>query len=162
MYKGFTLLELMIVLALLMGIAGLSSYFLVFTDTMAVRREVDRLYAVLLYMQRKALLERRQLVLVFDPKRSSYTADHEHVLDHAVLFSYKEGVRGPPSHPIDTVKVAITWPSNRVTFFPDGTIAAGACYLTDRHRSCQYALTCDASEVTHIRRYRYDGKWILV
>jgi prepilin-type N-terminal cleavage/methylation domain-containing protein len=160
MRKGVTLLELCIVLALIALIVTLSSSFLV--PSGSVRQEVERLYAAILYMQRKALLERKQLSLIFDTSRNSYHADTEHILGPGVVFGIQKNVLGPPSLPTRLLKEPITWPSNMITFYPDGTISAGAVYITDTKRSCLYALTCDASEITHVRRYRHQEKWELV
>lgn len=159
MSKGFTLFEFIIVLALILCIVYLSASIISFSTQTAIRLEVDRLYAALQYMQRKAVLERTSQTLIFNTARNSYVVDHEHVLQGGSTFGVKKGVCGPPSCPSKPLKKQITWPLDTITFFQDGTIAAGAVYLTDQHGSCLYALTCDASCMTHIRRYCFDGGW---
>ncbi len=157
--KGFVLGQFIGGFALIGGICFLSLSFFGIYERAAVRRELDRLYAAMLFMQRKALIEGKAAVLAFSLKDHCYTADVKHILPAGVRFGSSAGVYGPPSRPDKLIKDPIVWPKGMVTFYPDGTIVAGALYLTDVRGSCIFALTCDASETTHIRRYRYDGNW---
>ncbi len=206
MYKAlkgaYSLFELVVVLALVTFIMSLSTYFIGIADYAVVHRDLDRLYAVLVFMQRKAILEGKPSTVVFDLKKNTYTADQLYSLSSGVIFGVPDNILGPPSYPVNVIKEPITWPGKRITFYPDGyigdnsihdcdgslhdyssgdgavdgrtlpnrsflgasggTIAAGALYVTDRKKSVLYALTCDASHVTHIRRYRYEGRWVLL
>ncbi len=219
MYKAlkgaYSLFELVVVLALVTFIMSLSTYFIGIADCAVVQNDLDRLYSVLNFMQRKALLEGKPSTVVFDLKKNTYTADKVYTLSSGVIFGLLDNVLGPPSCPVTVIKEPITWPGKRITFYPDGSIgtsikncsngngamgdksihdgtvhdgairersaddglaygstkrrihgggfiSAGALYLTDRKKSILYALTCDASHVTHIRRYRYEGRWVLL
>jgi hypothetical protein len=158
--KGFILSYYIGGFAFIGSVCFLSLSFLSLYERAAVRRDVDRLYAAMLFMQRKALIEGTPCMLFFDKKKGGYTADVFYRLTSGVRFGAAHGVCGPPSKADKPISDPIVWPSGVVTFYSDGTIAAGAVYLTDARGSCTYAITCDASETTHIRRYRYDnGKW---
>ncbi len=154
--RGFFLFECLVAILLLSCLLFCSSTV---QDSSVVRAELDRLYTVFLYLQRRAVLEKKEHYLIFNPDHHSYRADRSHHLTQGVLFGTKKESRGPPSNPVSLLKEPITWPNSQVTFFPDGTIAAGAVYLTDTRGTCLYALTCDAAASTYIRRYRWDGTW---
>lgn len=160
--KGFILGQFIGSLALIGSICFLSGSFFLVYERAAVRREVDRLYAAMLYMQRKAIIEGVSCSVLFDGKGQGYTADAPHRLGTGVKFGASAGVKGPPSRALCVIKECCTWPNGVCAFYPDGTISAGAIYLTDRRNACTYALTCDASETSHIRRYLYDGSWKLL
>ena len=113
----------------------------------------------MLYMQRKAMIEGATCAVLFNLKEQSYIADVTHRLGAGVRFGASAGAKGPPSRPEHTIGDACTWPGGMCIFYPDGTISAGAIYLIDRRGIYAYALTCDVSETSHIRRYFYDGKW---
>ena len=113
--------------------------------------EIDRLSSVILALQRKALLDNQTQKLTFDPSHNHYKADVLHTLSPGIFFGILPSVKGPPSKPIRELKQAITWPENTLYCYPDGTISSGAVYLTDGKALA--ALTCDASAVSHIRRY---------
>ncbi len=165
--RGFSLLELSIVIALLAFIATLSySFIQKAAHSGALLQEVERLYAVLLFMKRKACLEGKPCCVTFDLVRNQYTADRTYTLSNGVVFGFIDGMLGPPASPTTPLKEAITWPQKRIVFYPEGLadtpcMSAGAVYLTTPCKSCVYALTSDASAVSRIRRYRYRSSWIL-
>ena len=137
---GYSLFECIIILALLSFIISLSSYFIGTTDTAIIRADLDRLYAVILFMQRKALLEGKACSIVFDLEKNQYVADRMYTLSSGVHFGVPAELLGPPSNPVTTISRPITWPENKITFYPDGSIkdaaiSAGAVYLlTSRNR----------------------------
>lgn len=159
--QGFSFFELMIVIALLAFICSLSISLGKRFQASAVCTELDRLAAVFIFMQRKALLESAACIIVFESASNSYQADHYNTLSPGVYFGILPGVLGPPANPTVKLTDAITFPYHTATFYPDGTIAAGAIYLTDK-KSVLYALTTDASAVTHIRCYCYRKGWWLL
>lgn len=142
--KGTTLFELLTALALIAFIFSLSAYVFHVTDKYSVQHELNRLYAVMLFMQRKAQVEQKDQCLVFTTY--GYDADQPYSLNKKVVLS------------------SVTFPQRRIIFFTDGAISAGAVYFADEAKEHRYALTCDASEYRHIRRYRYDKEkahWLL-
>lgn len=170
--SAYSLFECVVVLALLALIFSFSAYFINNRGSAAlVHQDLDRLHAVLVFMQRKALLEGKACCVSFDLKKNRYTADTVHTLSRGVIFGAPDQVHGPPSRPTALITNSVTWPQGIITFYPasldgqiivPGAISAGAIYLTDTKKSCLYALTCDASAFTHIRRYRYDNSWVLI
>ncbi|MBA3751675.1 hypothetical protein H0X06_02640 [Candidatus Dependentiae bacterium] len=166
---GFTLNELVCTLALVQLLILISVPLVFISKQPEVYRELRRLSAVMLYLKRKALIEKKSFTLTFFPERRSYKADCEHVLHPDVMFGTQEGVCGPPSNPKHALKQAITWEEKKIVFYPTdtlsdslGKISSGAVYLTDKAKTCTYALTCDISYGTVIRCYRYDNGWKLV
>ena len=118
-------------------------------------------------MQRKALLEGKACSITFHLEKNQYVADRMYTLSSGVHFGVPAELLGPPSNPVSTISRPITWPENKITFYPEGSIkdaaiSAGAVYLTNKQKSIAYALTCDASCVSHLRRYRYQEKWVLL
>ena len=160
--SGSSLLELVVVIILIGIVFSFSAQVFKVTDHMFVRRELDRVYSALLYTQRKALLENKPCALTIDPVKGRFAADREYTLSRGVMFGAPAGVFGPPSNPVASINDPVTFPGRVLTCYPDGTISAGALYLTDSQKSCGYALSCDASKVNHIRRYCYDGQWRLM
>ena len=164
---GFNLLETALVILLLGTICCLSVSFVTVTDHTIIRHELDRLAAVLYYMQRKAVLDHKMYDITFLPTGNQYRAETTHTFACGVCIGLVQGTVGPPSKPTLPLMSALTWPDNKIALYPDGTISAGAVYLTNVKKTCLYALTCDASDGTHIRRYRYDGhlqgaRWTLL
>jgi prepilin-type N-terminal cleavage/methylation domain-containing protein len=160
--SGFTLFELLMVIAIISGLSLISLHFLSLSGTVPLRVEVERLRTHLLYLQKKAQLERKPQHLVFDVERRGYkTVQEWHAFSPGLSIAIKKELLGPPSHPDKPLIQAVTFFNKTVTCYADGTISAGAVYLTDSRAF--YALTCDASELTCIRCYESDGKnWKLL
>jgi prepilin-type N-terminal cleavage/methylation domain-containing protein len=148
---GFTLLELVITLALisiigLLGIANMS-----FLDCVLVRAEIDKLEMICRYLQRCAQASNVQELLQFDLARHAYTFQGTtEYLPWRVKFG-----RGTAEKPI-------TFVGNRIAFFPTGIQQAGAVYMRDVSGSYRYALTSPVCQVSYLRKYRYDGTWNLI
>ena len=157
--RGFTLFEVLLVIGLMSCIVYLSCSVLILSHQSVLNYEIDRLSSVILSLQRKALLENQTQKLIFDPPHNSYKADVPHLLSRGISYGILPSVKGPPSRPTHVLKQAITWPADTIYCYPDGTISAGAVYLTDG--TALAALTCDAAEVCHLRRYSYKGSWKL-
>ncbi len=155
--RGFTLFEVLLVLGLLSCIVYLSCSVLLLSQHSALTYEIDRLSSVILALQRKALLDNQTQKLTFEPTHNRYKADVLHTLSPGISYGILPSVKGPPSKPLRELQQAITWPANTLYCYPDGTISSGAVYLTDGKTLA--ALTCDASAVSHIRRYSYKESW---
>ena len=124
--------------------------------------ELNKLHAALVYVRRKALLERKVQKIYFDEKARGYRVDKVYRLSSKVLFGVPKGIKGPPGDPRKPLEKAITWRESILEVYPDGTVSSGAVYLTDESRSCLYALTSDASAITGVRRYCYKSSWELI
>ncbi len=155
--SGYTLIELCCVISLLGLLLGLSFRLARVYHSFSVRTELNRLYTVITYLRRKAIIEQQPQTICFTKK--GYRADREWRLADTVLFGIRKNIQGPPSDPKKPITAAITFRNNTLNIYPDGTLSAGAVYLTDTSRSCLYALTSDASAISGVRCYRSRKKW---
>jgi hypothetical protein len=130
---------------------------------MIVRAELEHLYTICYYQQRRAIMCNKPQSIEFDCKNNSYTAnEHRYKLPFHVQFGVPSGVQGPPSSPHALIHHPITFKNNTVTFHADGVIQPGALYLTDTSKRCCYALSCSVAQVSYLRKYRYNNGWHLI
>lgn len=160
--SGFSLLELSIVLlliALLMLLSGIQTGFL---QRMFVRSELEQLYTVCYYLQRSAMAKHKPQTITFDLQKQSYQYNNntEHVLPQNVQFGCTPGAKGPPSSAHNAITNPITFQNNTITFQPNGIIEPGTVYITDSKKQHTYALSCAVAQVSYLRKYQYNGKWI--
>jgi prepilin-type N-terminal cleavage/methylation domain-containing protein len=161
--SGFTLIELLIVIALISILVFLSGAHTTFLTRMVVRAELEHLYSVSYYLQRRALMLHKPQTLTFDVHTNSYQANgKKYRLASQVRFGTANGVKGPPSSPDVLIKKPITFINDNITFHPDGVIQAGAVYLTDSGKHCTYALSCSVSSVSYLRKYQYTDAWHII
>lgn len=159
--KAFTLIELMIVVALVYILAGFTLQ-LCWSDRSSIRSELDMLYQACLFMQRHAMITRKQQDLTFDLYNHSYSFNaRTQKLKQGVCFGII-AAQGPPSHPTKPLTQACTFKNNRITFYPDGIIDAGAIYLTNKKHNALYALTVAVSPYSYLRTYCYADTWRLL
>src|ERR687898_2483988 len=120
--KGFSLLEIMIVLAVLMIIMFFGVLYQTNTDQFIVRTELDTLYLIFMTLAQKAQLEKRDITLTFDPLAHKYNYENtEHVLTPYTFLGYEDSAKGPPSQPAQLLNHSVTFGNNQVTFYADGT-----------------------------------------
>lgn len=160
---GFTLFEVCIVLALITFMVVMSMGYLQLVDKSLVRNELDTLYMVFVKLQQRARFEHKPIELVFDVSQNSYTyLNTSEKLAPGIVFGVLSGVHGPPSQPVHPIHNPVTFPRQRVIFFPDGKIQPGTVYLTNTAHTVLYALSCPISQISYIRRYIFDQKWALL
>ena len=156
--QGFTILESSLVICLMIALCSYGATLLFLSQEHRVRGDLEHVYTILVYLQRKAVTEHRVCYLVFDSTKNTFSGTIEGTLSSGVCFGrLKETTRQGTLGAIDTR--AITWRNATVYAYPDGIISSGALYLTDTKRTIQYALTVDASAIRAIRRYTYNGSW---
>lgn len=163
--RGISLLEVLVVLAVVMIFCSLTVHFLISTaDQLLVRKELENIYLVFCAMQQQAILEDAEKVLDIDVNGRCYRCDgSSYQLCSMVCFGAPTDVLGPPSHPTSVIINPVSFSQGRVVFYPDGMIQAGALYLTDIKRRWAYALSCGVSHTVYIRRYHYEkGRWVLI
>ncbi len=161
--KGFSLIELSIVITLLAILVFISHAQLTFLNRMMVRAELEHMYTVCYYLQRRALMLNKPQTLTFDCAARTYkTAQQTYRLPAHVQFGTAAGVKGPPSSPDSIVSSPITFKSHSITFYADGVIKPGAIYLTDTNKSCTYALSCAVAQVSYLRKYQYNNGWQII
>lgn len=163
MSKGFTLLEMVVVLALITIGALLTIPIFRIFDQLMVRTEVDVIYLAIKSLEQKAVTSGNQQELIFDEKNNSYTAEGVvYHLHSPAIFGIVEKVAGPPSKPQKIITKPINFPDNKLIIFSDGVIQAGTIYITDKEKKYFYALTCPVSDISYLRRYVYNGHWTLL
>jgi len=160
---GFSLIEMMIVIALLAIVITLVGVSTQFMHKIVARTEVELLHATCCNLQQRAIATRQEQTLHFDETNHSYRYnDHVHKLPPTVQFAVLPEAKGPPSEPINSLTSAITFANKTIVFNSDGIIQAGAVYVLDVPGSNLYALSSWVSPVSFLRKYRYDGKWYLI
>lgn len=161
--KGFTLIELMVVISLCTLIAYLSTASFSLFDSFIIRAECINLRMFFQKMRYDAISSGKEYIVTLDLVNNRYYTDHyEHIFDSGVFFGFPDGALGPPSNPHSTIHHVVTFKNNQIHFFADGTISAGIIYITDRAKKNGYALSNAVGAVSYLRFYRYDkGKWLL-
>jgi prepilin-type N-terminal cleavage/methylation domain-containing protein len=158
--KGFSLLESMVVISLILLISTLVYTGWGSFNRWMVRAEAEKLYAVCRYLQQRALASGQEQTLVFDVLHNCYQYNDVIIpLTRPVIFGTIKGIKGPPSSPTSIVNYAITFPSDTITFYPDGIIKSGTVYFADSSLHCSYAVSVPISTISYMRIYRYDGSW---
>jgi len=161
--SGFTLIELMISLALCALVVSLTIVNVGFLNRGLVRSEVDKLYAACMYLQQCALTTGQEHELSFDQNKNSYNfAGKTEKLRNPVVFGFIPGVKGPPSSPSKKIKKPITFKGKKIVFSPMGTISSGTVYLADGDKKILYALSNGIAHISHLRKYSYTSKWNLL
>jgi prepilin-type N-terminal cleavage/methylation domain-containing protein len=176
---AFTLIELMIVIALICVIVTLAMINSSFVDRFAVRSEVEKFATTCRYLRELAMSTNTEQRLVFDLKNNSYSfVDPVHhplpgpaegqsqssevvqKLSPRVQFGVgKRAVSGPPSAPTKPITHAVTYINNAILFYPDGIIQAGIVYFSDVASKFVYAVSTPVSQISFVRTYVYDGTW---
>lgn len=158
--SGFSLIELIICIALILLITTITMPNLWFLKQQQVAVEAEKLHMAFMYMQQLAINKNQNLHLIFDEKNKSYTYENKiEVLPQGVEFGFIEGVKGPPAIPNKLINSAISFLGKKITFFSTGVIQPGTVYLIDSYKKYFYAITISVSQVSFVRKYKWDGKW---
>lgn len=159
---GYNIIELMVTVAILGLLAGITIPSLHFFKRQTIINELNRLQIACTFLQKKAIYTGRKTQLVFDINAHSYIYDQqEHQLGENVRFGFIAGASGPPAEPRGPINSPISFPRQKITFYPNGTISAGTAYLTDINYTNLYAITVPVAQVSFIRKYHYqNGQWI--
>ena len=171
--SGFFLFECMIVIAFIIIITALSVGFSNYNTRAQVRAELEKLHALILYAQHKAIIENGVIMLAINTSEHSYELidqngnKQKHKLGQGALFGFIEGAKGPPWRPKKDLNDPVTFKDHVLFFYPDGTMNAGAIYITNQEKSVLYALSSSASALVYIRLYRFirkntGSKWDLL
>ncbi len=159
--SGFSLIELMIVIALAALLIGLTTINTRFFNRSIIASELNLLQTTCFYLQKTAMATNKAQELFFDIENNTYCANGQmRVLPPFLKFGIISDAKGPPSSPHSILKEPITFADNTITFSPDGIISSGTVYLTDSQTL--YAISSSVSHVSYLRKYRYDGKWHLM
>lgn len=157
---GFSLVEVLVVISLLMIIAQLSMVSIAAFKGLVVASELNKLYATAHYLQRLATSTQKKQILHFDAKNNCYCHNGKmEKLAQSVRFGAPDGTSGPPAQPTHLIQDPISFAQHEMVFYPDGIISPGCVYITDG--SCAYALSSGVGSIAHVRTYKYNGAWSL-
>ena len=157
---GFSLVELMLVLALVALLFTLGSINFSFLHRIALRSELDSLHTICQSLQQRAMATNTKQQLIFNRVDNSYSfGGNTHQLPHYLQFGVISGVKGPPASPNRLVTNPITFKRDIIVFHPDGIISPGAVYLIDTDNQFLYALSSGIAQVSFLRLYRYRSRW---
>lgn len=152
---GSTIVELLVVVAILAILVSLAIPGLAFLKQNNIGLELDKLQIICQLLQKKAVSTGQKEYLSFNPNEHSYFyLNHLEKLADGICFGIIPGVKGPPANPKDTITSPITFPGQKITFYPNGTISAGTAYLTNSQNKL-HAITVPVSQVSFIRKYKY-------
>ena len=160
--SGFTLVEMMVTLALLAFLVGAISLNISFLSSLSVRSDIEALRVVCMCAQRKAIATNSECVIALDLAGNCYMCDGQvFTLHKDTMFGVLPDIKGPPANPTVSITHPITFKQQKIVCYPDGIISAGAVYLADKSKRVQYALSSGVAQVSYLRTYRYDGTWQL-
>lgn len=158
MQTGFSLVSVLVSVAIVGVLMSLAMVNLSFLDRLIVRSELQALYATCCYAQQVAQAHQAPCTIVCDAVRHTYTCNgHVRALPASIMFGTKPGVYGPPSTPTTLVGNPITFSNATIRAAESGVLSAGTIYMVDKNKRYQYALSCSVSQVSYIRCYRYDN-----
>jgi prepilin-type N-terminal cleavage/methylation domain-containing protein len=157
--NGFVFIEILITLAIFTILVVCIKSGVYSMHRVLVKAELEHIFTIALYLQRKAMTTGVEQSIVFDTSTQSFAfEDTQCRLPKGVCFGIVPDVKGPPSWQIKTPK-SITFSCNKITFYPSGAIQPGSVYVCDTKKEHMYALTIPVSYISLIRLYRYDDGW---
>jgi len=161
--EGFSLIELMLVIAIVGIIVSLALTNMGFLNRSILRSELDKLYATCMYAQKIAMVTNKKQIVTFDIAKRMYSFNGAKVvLPQSINFGFLPGTNGPPSAPNNSITSPITFAKHQITFSPNSIVQSGTVYLVDEHKNSMYALSSPIAQVSFLRKYRFDKKWILI
>ncbi|MCK5632977.1 prepilin-type N-terminal cleavage/methylation domain-containing protein [bacterium] len=161
--KAFTLVELIITLALCALVVTLTVVNVSFFNRSFVRSEVDALHMACMYLQQSALTTGKSQTLEIDVEKNCYSFDgRTKKLLSSVVFGASKNLKGPPSSPQKLIASVSTFKKSKIVFSPDGIISSGTIYIADRDKKITYALSSGIAQISHLRKYHYNKKWVLL
>ena len=154
------LVELLVTVSLVAIIVTIGAINLSFMNKSLVRSEMDSLYSLCTYLQRKAMATNTKQVIQFDVINNSYAYDNvSRKLPRQIRFGFLPGVKGPPASARLLIQSPVSFKGKKIIFHPDGIIQPGTIYLVDDTKQSMYALSCSVAQVSYLRIYQYAGTW---
>ncbi|MEX0940240.1 MAG: hypothetical protein WDZ41_02690 [Candidatus Babeliales bacterium] len=162
--RGFLLIECALVLVILMFFYTLCVNTSHFMHNYFLRAELNKIYALFFYLQKRAIITQQEHVLKIDVHQNNYTVlNRSEKLPSGIFFGFLFGSAGPPSAPKELISKPVTFSQDCVHFYPDGTMSAGTLYLKDQNNSLMYALTSPVAHISYLRTYAYrKDSWVLL
>lgn len=159
--KGFSLIELMIALSIFCIVIVMTFTNVSFIEQSVVHSEIDKLYAIAHYLSRRAQMTNQEQVLEFNRFGNSYSFNgRTETLPKGIEFGVLPTVKGPPSAPLRSIAGPITFKGEKISFHPQGIMQSGTVYVINKKQQRMYALSCAVAQVSFLRKYRYDKRWV--
>ena len=165
--RAFSIIELLVCFAIIFVLLTISVPKFMFFNKFILTSQTDKLFATFSYLQQKAIASNQEQKLTFNLKNNTYSHDNKsYKLPEVVRFGCLPGAKGPPSSPSKEIKKSITFAKLSesqfcMSFYVDGKVSPGTAYLIDKDQKFMMALTCPISQVSCIRKYKYDdGRWV--
>jgi prepilin-type N-terminal cleavage/methylation domain-containing protein len=157
LHGGFSLLEVIVAISLLVFILSMSTRRESFITKILLKEEAKNISSVFLFLQQKAITSNKKQKLTINEKECSYSYKKRgkivtQKLPTHVIFGFLPKSKGPPSKKTHLIKHAITFP-NVITFFPNKQISPGTIYLVDKKMTSMRAITVAVSNSSCVRMY---------
>ena len=151
----------MVVITIFAILASLAIPSLLFLRQNTIEAELDKLQIICHLLQRQAVnTGHKEYMTLNINDHSCFYCNHTEKLANGVFLGFIPGVSGPPANPKQNIISAVSFPNQKITFYPNGTISAGTLYLTNLQKNVLFALTVPVSQVSLMRKYKYqDGAW---
>ncbi len=155
---------MMVVLALVVIIAGLTFTHLSFVHRLTARSELDKLYNACRFVQQYAQVTGTAQTLHVDISKKVYTfCGRTEQLAPGVEFGVEPGVQGPPSSPTAAITKPTTFACHVISCSATGIIQPGTVYLKETKTKSVYALSSSVAHVSYLRKYRYaNNRWSIL
>ena len=172
--ESFSLIEIFVVFSLLslLFILGLPCFS--FFDRFLLRAETEKLYTTIVFLQQRSIASGQEQRLILNTTENSYSYNvHSktittHFLNKEIVFGFLEGANGPPAEPKKLIRESVTFTKAEdnskncmVVFREEGKISSGTIYLRNKRKNYMMAITCPISQVSWVRKYSYDNRWVL-
>ena len=169
MRSAFTLLEMLVVIAIVIILCTITIHSFGDDDTTLMLQELEKIEVILRYLQQRAMATQHVQSLVITTTDHAYRyGSVRQTLPPRICFGYIATAYGPPGAPTAPLSQVATFPAvNPTTFilkiFPNGKMSSGTLYMRNYRGTRLGALTCTVSQVSYLRKYKYDsGQWTLL
>lgn len=153
--RGFSVVEVVVVLALIALLMGLTMSIGSWFARFLVQREIHKFQTLCYYVQAHAVATGHEEMIRLDRHKQGYWY-HEtfHALPPGIAYAIMPRIAYGPGQRAYHRHNPISYVNDTIHFYPDGTIQAGTLYMSDR--TTQYALTTNVGAISYIRIYYYD------
>lgn len=159
-HRGFTFLEVICVLAIIGILSALAVPDLsAFTNRLRLETTARNISTDLREIKMRATLDRNNYAIYFDTINKLYDLpERRYVLPPGVRFGFSPGVLIPLWNPVEIPEGdGVTFPYNKVTFYPQGSNSMGTVYITNDDLTMALSLTISG----RVKIWRWDGaKWV--
>ena len=155
---GYFIIELLVIISILCLFATMSISNFGFLTRFKLRSEFDLLCSTFDYLKKSSIADNKEYCLTFDREKNCYNFENTcHFLPKGITFGIVPG--SSYLKPNNYLHNPITFYKDRVTFYSTGIVQSGIVCLVDSSLSVMYCLSSAVSQISILRKYRYDGQW---